>query len=85
MSEMLNPGSYTGFAKSGVVFVDCVRCGKRASIHVEHLDGVSDAEATRRFNERGWSVRPTLCPTCRAQAKAEHRVRDEDEEGGSDE
>lgn len=50
--------------RPGRVFVDCVECGARDTIRVDNLDAVTDEQATRWFEERGWSVKPTLCPGC---------------------
>jgi hypothetical protein len=32
---------------------------------------IADAEAEARFMARGWSIKPTLCPKCRAAKKGE--------------
>lgn len=40
--------------------VTCVVCGREA--RSDDSEGVSDAELTREFEARGWTVKPTRCP-----------------------
>lgn len=47
--------------RSGI-WVDCIECGRQDALLGGGTVGLSDDEAQRIFEGRGWSVKPTLCP-----------------------
>ena len=51
------------------IFLDCMQCDQSIGLKFHsnrEADKVSDVRATALFNKEGWSIKPTLCPNCRA-------------------
>lgn len=40
--------------------ITCTIC--RRETRIRESEGVSDAELTRQFEEKGWTIKPTRCP-----------------------
>jgi hypothetical protein len=64
-----NSGKYLAMVMAAhdrepIVFVQCIGCDAEAKERDPFR--MTDAEAIKLFEARGWSVGPTLCPKCRA-------------------
>ena len=54
----------------GVIFVECIKCGFKCDIKLDNIEEISNREAMRYFCDKGWTIKPTICPKCiRAQTK----------------
>ena len=49
---------------SGTIFVECIKCGIRCNLKSDNIGGISDREAITYFHNKGWTVKPTICPKC---------------------
>ena len=53
------------------IFLDCIQCDQSIGLRFEsndQADAFSDKRAARIFKKHGWTIKPTLCPTCQQQA-----------------
>lgn len=48
--------------KIETAFLVCMGCGAEISTLSE---GINDAELTKYFDSKGWTIKPTKCPKCR--------------------
>jgi hypothetical protein len=46
------------------IFLECRKCKRKTEIKYNHHEQtITDKQAAKIFKERGWTIKPTLCPS----------------------
>jgi hypothetical protein len=48
----------------GTAFLVCIDCGKKVEQYYGNLYWKEDSEIAIDFMTRGWTIKPTRCPSC---------------------